>query len=194
MRPWLVVLRQSDREREREREREGGCEQVGDSDDLDPFQGASYPHSGHDLETPPFETQIDARLSKTMSRSGGIGPYTPSMRRWDNGAYADEDDECHNHRILPLRACATVSVVLVGLLLSREIVLGMFLAPADQPLVAGAAPLAIPLHPSSWPIDMVATVSVGAYYKNTLLPRWIRGLRRKAQWRGPVVIGCTNCR
>ena len=74
------------------------------------------------------------------------------------------------------------------------VVLGMVLGPADQPLVAGAAPLSIPVHSSGWPIDAIATVAVGRYYHDTLLPRWIRRVRRKAQWRGPLFIGCTNCR
>lgn len=45
-----------------------------------------------------------------------------------------------------------------------------------------------------WPIDGVATVASGKYFTEKLLPVWLKSLRERAQWRGPVYIGCDECK
>ena len=49
-----------------------------------------------------------------MSRSGGIGPYTPAMRSWDAGEYDDDDEGCWCWR-WPLRTLVALCSLLIAL-------------------------------------------------------------------------------
>lgn len=44
-----------------------------------------------------------------------------------------------------------------------------------------------------WPFDGVATVARGAFFEDKLLGVWLRALRTRAQYHGPVFVGCEPC-